>query len=237
VTALPPPGWFPDPQTGGRTWRWWDGAQWAPPGYGHAGYDPATHARALAGSAASAAKTSVWLRWLMVANAVGVFAYASLAAAAGHPSSIGSNGAVVAIVVFAVYFSVSSWAFTGVLIAWLYHAGKYADLQPWPTIRSRTLGAFSILIPIVQLWWPYETIRDLFPPEAPPTTALRWWLSHLLIPIFVVIPVFVVSLILPTVAIPVVLIVVGGLLSISVRWGWQLISDLDSVQRSYLPAI
>jgi hypothetical protein len=172
----------------------------------------------------------------MVANALAVFGYAVFAGAAGRPSSIGSDGAVVAIVVFVAFFGASSWAFTGVLIAWLYQSGKYADLQPWPTIRSRTLGAFSVLIPIVQLWWPYEMIRDLFPPNARPATALRWWLSYLLIPTCVSIPVFFAAVLLPAVALVVALIVAAGLLAVSVRWGWQLIDDLDTVRRRYLPA-
>ena len=46
MTPLPPAGWFPDPETGGTTWRWWDGYRWAPTGWGRpAVYDPAAYAR------------------------------------------------------------------------------------------------------------------------------------------------------------------------------------------------
>jgi hypothetical protein len=238
VTALPPAGWYPDPEAGGSRWRWWDGAQWAPPGYGYVytAFDPTAHAHALAMRAESTRKMSQWLRWLMVTNSLGVLGFAVLTASVGGFWFGDSTGGAIAMGVFSVVFGFGSWAFTGVLIAWLYTLGKYADLQPWPTIRSRTLGAFSILIPIVQLWWPYEVIRDSFPRESPPVLALRWWLSYLLAPICVSIPVFFAAVLLPTSATIVVLIIAAGVLTIPVVLGWRLIADVEAMQRAHLPA-
>ena len=49
------------------------------------------------------------------------------------------------------------------------------------------------MIPVVNLWWPYEAIRDLYPPGRRPPVALQWWVAHLVVP-FAVIPVFFVTL-------------------------------------------
>ena len=68
TTTGPPPGWYPDPEAAGSQWRWWDGARWAPPGYGYApAFDPIAHARELAMRADTTRRTGRWFRWLMVA--------------------------------------------------------------------------------------------------------------------------------------------------------------------------
>jgi len=71
-------------------------------------------------------------------------------------------------------------AFVGLLIAWIYQAGKFAEMNGWPTVRNRTLGAFSILIPIVNFWFPYQAIRDCLPLDDPNRARiLQWWLAYM----------------------------------------------------------
>ena len=48
--------------------------------------------------------------------------------------------------------------------------------------RARTLGAFSVLIPIVNFWWPYEAIRDCYPPGGRSAVALRWFVLSCVVP-------------------------------------------------------
>jgi len=88
----------------------------------------------------------------------------------------------IAFQLFALPFGLVTWAYIGLFVAWLYHAGRFADLHSWPAVRSRTLGAFSPLIPIVNLWWPYEAIRDCFPPGARPRVTLWWFVLQLVLP-------------------------------------------------------
>ena len=245
MTALPPAGWFPDPDAGGTRWRWWDGRQWAPPGYGYqTAYDAAWFAYAREARARTTHSTAKWLRWAMAANGVYFFVAVVGIAVAFHrgvhypttnpDGSPHFDGTFFAVQLLAIPLGFISWAFTGLFIAWLYHAGKFADLQPWPAVRSRTLGAFSVLIPFVNLWWPYEAIRDLYPPGARPDVALHWWLTYLLVPIGAFVTVFVVTLNAPVAVTAVVVMVAGAVLTIPVALGWRLLDDLDAMQRRYL---
>jgi hypothetical protein len=244
MTALPPAGWFPDPETGGTTWRWWDGFRWAPPGWGHRPvYDPAAFARTLAAQAETTRNTGKWFRWAMAAAMVSVFFVIVGIAIAFHggfrfehtdpDGRVHVSGAFVAWQLISLPYGLLGWAYLALFIAWLHNAGKFADSQRWPAVRSRTLGAFSPLIPIVNLWWPYEAIRDLYPPGGRPDFALHWWLSYLIAPFVAFVSVIVTTLLAPTAVTAVVVLLAGGLLAVPVVLGWKLVDDLDAMQRAH----
>jgi hypothetical protein len=244
MTGLPPAGWFPDPETGGTTWRWWDGFRWAPPGWGHQqAYDPAAFARALASQAETARNTGKWFRWAMAGFAVSLFLVmvgsAFLFHGGIHFDHTDPDGTVHISRTFVVAQLISlpygfvGHAYLALLIAWLYNAGKFADTQRWPTVRSRTLGAFSPLIPIVNLWWPYDAIRDLYPPGGRPDVALRWWLSYLIAPPVAFVSVIVTTAFAPAAVTAIVVVLAGGLLVVPVVLGWKLVDDLDAMQRAH----
>jgi hypothetical protein len=244
MTALPPAGWFPDPETGGTTWRWWDGFRWAPPGWGHqAVYDPAAFARTLALQAETTRNTGKWFRWTLAASMASLFlllvGFAFAFHGGFHFDHTDPDGTVhisrVFVVVELIAFPLDfvSFAYFALFIAWLYNAGKFADLQRWPAARSRVLGAFSPLIPILNLWWPYEAIRDLYPPGRRPDVALQWWLSYVIAPSGAYLCVFLATLLAPTAVIAIVVVLVGGLLTVPVVLGWKLVDDLDAMQRAH----
>jgi hypothetical protein len=246
MTALPPAGWFPDPETGGTSWRWWDGFRWAPPGWGHqSAYDPAAFSRALAAHAESTRNTGKWFRWTMAAYLMSVFLVVVGIAIAFHggihfdhtdpDGTVHISRTFVVMQLVAMPYGLVSWADLALFIAWLYNAGKFADVQRWPAARSRTLGAFSRLIPIVQLWWPYEAIRDLYPPGGRPDFALQWWLGYLIAPLVAFVSVVITTLVAPTVVTAVVVLLAGGLLVVPVVLGWKLIDDVDAMQRAHVP--
>ena len=248
MTPLPPAGWFPDPETGGTTWRWWDGYRWAPTGWGQpAVYDPAAYARTLTAQAQTSRNTGKWLRWAMAASAVSLFAVVVGIAIIFHggvhfdhtdPSgNVHISHAFVAAQLISGPYTLVGWAYSALFIAWLYNAGKFADSQRWPAVRGRTLGAFSPLIPIVNFWWPYEAIRDLYPPGRRPDVALYWWLSYLLVPFVAIGSVVVATLFEPTVVTAIVVLIVGGLLMVQVVLGWKLVDDLGAMQREYVPPV
>src|SRR3977135_4748383 len=73
----------------------------------------------------------------------------------------------------------------------MFRAAVVAKLLGLPARRSPALAAFSFLIPIVNLWWPYQSACDLLPPGHPGRHVVgRWWAtwltSSLLVPILFV---------------------------------------------------
>jgi hypothetical protein len=249
VNDLPRAGWYPDPETGGASWRWWDGSQWAPPGYGYpstsGSYDPAAFARLLEAQADTTRRTGRWLRIALAGNALGTFSVLVLAVLAFHgrrahfattdpDGTVHLSRWVYAAQGLALPFDFMGFALLVLLIGWIYNAGKFADSQRWPTIRSRVLGAFSLLIPIVQVWWPYEAVRDLYPPGLRSPLVLRWWLAYLLVP-FAAFVVVVIGLVIGPIAVCLAaLAVAAGLLAIPVRLGWRLVEDVDAMQQAHL---
>src|SRR3954454_8133852 len=82
-----PPGWYPDPWTGGNSWRWWDGAQWTVSDYD---YNPDAR-RPVREQARQAGKT---MRIMVVISfVVGVFSDGIVAAvlAAAHGGLFRTN--------------------------------------------------------------------------------------------------------------------------------------------------
>jgi Protein of unknown function (DUF2510) len=238
MTALPPAGWYPDPDTGGAQWRWWDGGQWWP-----TSFDSGAGAAALAQEAArkETQQFGSWLRWAMVANAVSsLLAYGGIAfivhARAFHFFTTDPQGVVTVSHQFAAFefvglpLNLASLALLGTLIAWILQAGKFAEASRWPATRGRTLGAFSVLIPIVNLWWPYEAVRDAFPPGSRPPELLRWWLSYLALPFVAFALAVIAGFTAPTPVVFLVLIVDAFLLSLPVWFGWQVIRHMAAAQ-------
>lgn len=244
MTALPPAGWYADPESGGTRWRWWDGFRWAPPGFGYQPvYDPAAFALALQVHAETTRNTGKWFRGAMTAYSASMFLLMIAAAVAFHGgfhlTSTASDGTLhfsrawIALELLSLPLNLVAMAYFALFVAWLYNAGKFADLQRWPSIRGRTLGAFSVLIPIVNFWWPYEALRDLYPPGARPEVALQWWISYLLVPLVAYVSVFIAALTGPLVLTSIVVMLAGGLLTIPVVLGWRLVDDLDAMQRAH----
>ncbi len=124
---------------------------------------------------------------------------------------------------------------TVLLILWMHNAGKVADLEGWPRVRDRSLGALSVLIPIVNLWWPYEAVRDLFPPGSRPPFLLRWWVTHFAAPISAFISVFIATIAGSLSVCCVVIVVSAAALAYPAVLGWRLVGALDETYGRLLP--
>jgi hypothetical protein len=249
MTALPPAGWYPDPEAAGTTWRWWDGTNWSPPAYGYGyaygyaygyGIAPAVVAESYRNATTKFGK---WLRWAMLANYVAlVVAFVAFGLAfRGNgldfaPGDSGPfSGRFLLLQLAFLPLNVASLADRGLLIAWMYQAGKFAEARGWPAARGRVLGAFSVLIPVVSLWWPYEAVRDAYPPGSSQPFLLEWWVSYLVAPI-IGLPVFLAALFGTPLQIVIAIAVAACVLVVPVWFGWKLIADVEAMQRANSPA-
>jgi hypothetical protein len=85
-----------------------------------------------------------------------------------------------------------------------------------------------VLIPIVNLWWPYETVCDLYPPGGAPRLVLRWWISYVLVDFVAGFGVFIAAL---TGSVPVSVVGAAFLVVTPAASGWR-VADLTAVQRT-----
>jgi len=176
---LPPAGWYADPH-GARQWRYWDGSQWtdhtAPRGYEQ------PPAEALAAERR-------WATWARAA----LGAYVALVAATGvlgslyfddvyhgtlfdpestaRPDTFGGGAT-------AIGYQICAFAALGViavLAVWTYRAARTARSLGIVTRRDPGLSAASWFIPILNLWWPPQTIRTFVPERDRLRVVLEWW--------------------------------------------------------------
>ncbi len=248
MTALPPAGWYPDPEVGGTAWRWWDGVRWAPqlpmPAYGYGYGPPQSYGAAPVYLAekyrAATTKFGNWLRWAMLANVVSFLLLAITTAATFrgngfelfHNDQFGQpqiSGHLIALQLVAIPLNLVVYAYLGSFIAWIFQAGKFAETRGWPAVRGRTLGAWSLIIPIVQFWWPYEAVRDSYPPGSRTRYLLRWWVTYVVAQ-FASLPVFLAAVFGSPEVIVVAILVGGGALAMSVWLGWKVIRDVEAMQ-------
>jgi hypothetical protein len=67
-----------------------------------------------------------------------------------------------------------------VFIMWFYRAAANAWAAGLPARRSPLLAALSFVIPILNLWWPYQSTLDMLPVDDPRRSLVgRWWLAWL----------------------------------------------------------
>jgi hypothetical protein len=198
-----PPGWYPDP-AGGPGQRWWDGYAWteatvqsevppSPPGW--AGPPPG-----LPGRAANqlVARELSMFPIARIAVAIPALYYLSSLLyqrinrtqllqdghqfrlsyeAAEHgrtASAFHASGTVNPIFVLVWLFTIAAVVFACI---WQHRAATAARSLGFPAKHSPGWGVGSWFVPIVNLWMPYQAIRDCLPPHDPRRAlVVRWWL-------------------------------------------------------------
>jgi hypothetical protein len=174
-----PPGWHPDPWGAGSL-RWWDGSRWTGHVSGAAGVAPAL-------TVGPEREASRWARlsmlWAGPALAVYVIAGSFQAQwVADHWSEIrdsngtiemGGNGVATTITQLSFFALVAAWI---LFLVWFYRAALSAAAVGLPARRRAGLATASFVIPVVNLWWPYQSACDLLPAGHPGRAVLRrWW--------------------------------------------------------------
>lgn len=180
MTGGPVPGWYPDP-AGGTGLRWWDGNAWAP----QPAPAPARPAPHLADEEAPAR----WARNLLpLAAAVQVAGsmagrgwFHAVLRADQHigsptPQLFGGIGAV-------VQASGAVGAVTGVVfLVWFARSARNAAALGLRARRDPAAAVAGFVVPIISLWWPYQSTCDLLAEDdvAHRRLVLGWFLLWML---------------------------------------------------------
>lgn len=205
----PPPGWYPDP-SGQQAWRWWDGYQWTGYASDPVGPPVAAHAAPLQGGVArpygmfpsveqelaDELERTVWAKRVLplYVLAIGlailvawgwsttfrqIYHQIRLQMQTGTVQQINTiqparlqllNVAILAVEV----------PFFVLLLRWQFQAAKTARLLSLPAKRSPGLGVGGWFIPVVNLWFPYQAIRDCLPPgDSGRSVVARMWAFYL----------------------------------------------------------
>jgi hypothetical protein len=183
VTQTPPStpaGWYPDPYDA-RLQRYWDGTTWtehtapliaAPGGPAYMMLPPEFVVQ-------QEAVLTPWARIAFVISTLSGISFSIGGAAFGGPtfgSSFGSTSVNGRYVAFALVVGLLSLASTVVLAIWLMRAGVASRRLGLPAKFGAGISAWSLIIPIIQWWFPYLGVRDLFPVGDPHReVAKRWW--------------------------------------------------------------
>ncbi|HZJ26535.1 MAG TPA: DUF4328 domain-containing protein, partial [Acidimicrobiia bacterium] len=175
----PAPAWYADPW-GEAGWRWWDGAQWT-------GFTDRTVGETSVVAEVDAERK--WARWARLAMTLNpVFQIAGFVSVAiqgrwlaehfdelaDGAETLPSTAPVLS------WLSIAGLGVLVVLILWLYRAGATARTAGQPLRRSAGLGAVSLIIPILNFWWPYRAARDALGDHHPQVRlVVRWWVLYL----------------------------------------------------------
>ena len=60
-------------------------------------------------------------------------------------------------------------------LLWFYRAASTGWVSGLPARRRPMLATLSFVIPVLNLWWPYQAMLDMVPAEDPRRVVIRWW--------------------------------------------------------------
>ena len=183
-------GWYPDPWRTAPL-RWWDGAGWT--GYLTVEATPRPASRLDLAKEHDSARQVRWAAWLIGLGQLAALVVFSVMAhgfvevirfSIDHPSSDdvppGVSQLIGASTMSTLVSPLSLIGLVMVLI-WFHRAVTNGIALGYRQPREPALAVVSWFIPIVNFWWPYESLRECVGPNAVATRALikRWWLVYL----------------------------------------------------------
>jgi hypothetical protein len=160
--------------------RWWDGAQWT----GHVSGPPAALARPV--DVVGERALARWTRPALIAGGV-AYAISMLASVdqahwvvdnwsgltdagsrvpdppAGTLASLASVASIVSILVGVLF------------LLWFHRAASNGWSSGIPARRGPAMATLSFLIPVLNLWWPYQATLDMVPADEDGRSVIRWW--------------------------------------------------------------
>ena len=169
-------GWFQDPG-GTPVLRYWDGAAWTP--YISVPFDAVSPTAAIARERA----LTMWVRraWLVWPIVVLGAAFAAIVAMDGLFDHLFSERGHRPWRFWALQpVGYLLLAFTVVIVIWAYRSAVAGRALGIHARREPGLVVVGWFVPVINLWWPYESVADLVPDrtEVQPTLAI-WWAAYL----------------------------------------------------------
>ena len=227
----PPPGWYPDP-SGLHWWRWWGGSEWtehvAPASGANFASRGTTQQSAVFVQAKQARLDGPIALAVLIWAAIGAVGLLVNWANVGyyratwhwwhaelHAISAGQHApAQPHRPLWSTLFSIVG---LGALVIevfffiWQHRAATVARTLRYPARRSPGWGVGCWFVPIVNLWMPYQSMRDCLPPgHNARRQVLYAWLAFLLVTILLV-PATIVTMVgVPAVAVVLIVVSVGA---------------------------
>lgn len=155
-----PAGWFADP-LGARVLRYWDGARWTDHLVGMPG-EAIPQAALEAERVAARRMRLALLAYPPVLTIVTAAALVNLddfdfdASRSGFGGFSTENLGLQALGLLSVPFTIF-------FVLWIYRAATTAHSLGFRAPRSPALAAVSWFIPVVNFWWPYQSVRAMAP--------------------------------------------------------------------------
>ena len=173
-----PPGWYHDPWQQAPM-RWWDGSRWTEHTADWRGIRPVvrpSYGPSVAERFQNERQLTPWLQRLLflwpIAVALslgGLVSSMNQLVDGDDPGSLGSYWWV------GQLGGLAAIALLVMRILWLYRAATVARELGLDARREPTRAAVGWLIPIVNYWWPYQAMTDLFPEDRRPNRRIAWW--------------------------------------------------------------
>lgn len=172
ATTGPPAGWYPDP-AGTVGHRWWDGMGWASTAAPATGNleDEATPARWAKAALLVAAPAQIACD-VMFRHDVRTLIdhWRAFADGSATPPWLGRGGMVAMETLGGVT------TITGVLfLIWFVRSAHNARVLGLPGRREPAAAVAGFIVPIINLWWPYQSTCDLAPDEASTRRLVLAW--------------------------------------------------------------
>lgn len=185
-TERAPAGWYSDPW-GSPLWRWWDGHSWTP--YLWPGAAVVSDLRTEEQKAAPYAKAA-FVCWVLVLSGSLLIAWAGAHQERAAWDAMRmqlqdhdlNSGERVHVPLFGFNDVIAPFqllVYAGLLV-WQFRAAKTARAVFYPARHSPALGAWGWIIPVVNLWFPYQALRDCLPPGDPARgDVVRMWTCYI----------------------------------------------------------
>ncbi|HEX2383768.1 MAG TPA: DUF4328 domain-containing protein [Acidimicrobiales bacterium] len=190
------PGWYPDPWQPARR-RWWDGTSW-----GDHTWDPNQPQRPVQPppmwlpppdprrDLADEHKAAVWAKRAFTAlfvtkvasGLISLMVFDSIiddirqASDTGTTDQTAMNGWQILNMPVTLVLILG---FVGVII-WTYKAANVASKLNYPARHSTTWAILGWIVPVINFWFPYQSVRDCMAPgNSERRTVRRWWVLYL----------------------------------------------------------